>query len=208
MCKLRYDANISHHNSTCWEASIWSQMLKFLHQRHPLYPGERNCQTQSLSSGGVVWGCGATEGQPSGYKITESWESWVEVRALREENKKYKTRSGASAMTSSHPQIRPQGAALSEMCLNAHCRVEFMCADLRFGFLMTDLNWVLVRVDIKLVSDATPENNIILNFQFPIWCLTFGQFPVKLTDVQLSQTDSIIHWKIHSSFRRNYYCLD
>ena len=91
--------------------------------------------------------------------------------------------------------------------LNAHCRVEFMCADLRFGFLLTDLNWVLVRVNIKLVSDATPENNIIFNFQFPIWCLTFGQFPVKLTDVQLSQTDSIIHWKIHFSFRRNYYCL-
>ena len=37
-----------------------------------------------------------------------------------------------------HSQIRQLGTeieSISLLCLNAHCRVKFMCADLRFGFL-------------------------------------------------------------------------
>ena len=37
-----------------------------------------------------------------------------------------------------HSQIRQLGAeieSISLLCLNAHCRVKFLCADLRFGLL-------------------------------------------------------------------------
>ena len=56
-------------NSTCRAARILLQMFEFLHRRYPWCPGERNCQTQSLSSLGVVWRCGATVSQPSGTGI-------------------------------------------------------------------------------------------------------------------------------------------
>ena len=39
---------------------------------------------------------------------------------------------------SSHAQIRPQEAEIESIvkrCLNVHCCIKFLCADLRFGFL-------------------------------------------------------------------------
>ena len=135
------------HNSTWWGASI--QMFEFLQRRYPLCPAERNCQTQSLSSLGVVWRCGATPSQPSGYKISESWENrnWTFWILL--------TWTGSWSVLTSCLSLTP------------HLRITFYISNL-------------------------------INLMFDIWT-TSSQL-----DVEMSQTDSIIHWKIQCSFRHNY----
>ena len=105
------------HNSTWWGASI--QMFEFLQRRYPLCPGERNCQTQSLSSLGVVWRCGATPSQPSGYKISESWENrnWTFCILL--------TWTGSWSMLTSCLSLTP------------HLRIKFYISNLMFDIWTT-----------------------------------------------------------------------
>ena len=139
MCiNFRRDANIYHDNSTCWEASILGRMLQFHHQRYPLYPGERNCQTQSLSSLGVVWRCGATVSQPSGTGIR---------------NNKLD-----GCFFSRHNSLADTYMDSGEV---------YFTDDSDDMVLYPDLDWVLVFIDILLILDSTP-GNCIFNFKCSI----------------------------------------